>query len=239
MPFQSTVNVNSAFGVVGEILFDGPSRVESIILNSLGFASNVIGYAFTKNNQSNIANVGGVIGTGAASVTGSIAGTVLTVTAVSSGLITVGAVLSGSGVTAGTTVVGVLTGSGGVGTYQVSASQTVSSTTVTATGSGSVFAGILVNPKTYASSGTLAGGTLAPSLILPDNYQGELMTTGVICVNSTGAANIGDQVQFNCNTGALSCVAPGAAASANNILVPNASVFRYPTTAAGLVAIRV
>lgn len=49
-----------------------------------------------------------------------------------SGTLAVGSVISGTGVTAGTTITAILTGSGGVGTYTVSASQTVSSTTITA-----------------------------------------------------------------------------------------------------------
>lgn len=66
------------------------------------------------------------------SVTASISGTTMTVTAVISGAIVVGQVLSGTGVTAGTTVTAFGSGSGGAGTYTVSASQTVASTTITA-----------------------------------------------------------------------------------------------------------
>jgi hypothetical protein len=66
-----------------------------------------------------------------ASFTGSIAGTVLTVTAVASGTIAIGQTISGSGVTSGTTIEGVLTGTGGAGTYTVSASQAVASTSIT------------------------------------------------------------------------------------------------------------
>jgi hypothetical protein len=66
--------------------------------------------------------------------TGSVALTTMTVTSVTSGTIVVGTGISGTGITAGTTVTAFLTGSGGVGTYTLSASQTVSSTTITATG---------------------------------------------------------------------------------------------------------
>jgi hypothetical protein len=69
----------------------------------------------------------------AAVVTGSIAGTVMTVTAVTSGRLSVGQTISGSGVTAGTTITELGTGTSGVGTYTVSASQTAASTTITAT----------------------------------------------------------------------------------------------------------
>jgi microcystin-dependent protein len=67
-------------------------------------------------------------------VTGSIATTTLTVSAVSSGAIQIGDILSGSGVTANTKVLNQLTGTaGGIGTYTVDTSQTVASTTITAT----------------------------------------------------------------------------------------------------------
>lgn len=70
-------------------------------------------------------------------VVGGISGTTLTVASVTSGpALRVGSVLSGSGVTGGTTITALGTGTGGAGTYTVSASQTVSGgttiTTVTA-----------------------------------------------------------------------------------------------------------
>lgn len=71
-------------------------------------------------------------------VTGSIAGTTLTVTAVTSGKLAVGQTISGSGVTAGTTITALGTGIGGTGTYTVSASQTVASTAITATSASAV-----------------------------------------------------------------------------------------------------
>ncbi len=67
-----------------------------------------------------------------ASFTGSIATTTLTVSAVSAGTIYPSMQISGTGVTAGTRIVAQLTGTtGGAGTYTVSVSQTVSSTTMT------------------------------------------------------------------------------------------------------------
>lgn len=65
-------------------------------------------------------------------VTGSIALTTLTVSAVTSGTIYPSMQFTGTGVTAGTRIVAQLTGTpGGVGTYTVSISQTVASTTLT------------------------------------------------------------------------------------------------------------
>lgn len=63
--------------------------------------------------------------------TGSIATTVLTITAVLQGdPISIGQWVNGTGVTAGTYITGYGTGNGGVGTYTVNVSQTASSTTL-------------------------------------------------------------------------------------------------------------
>ena len=67
----------------------------------------------------------------ASSTASSISGTTLTVGGTVTGTFAVGMVLSGTGVTAGTTITALGTGTGGAGTYTVSASQTVSSTTIT------------------------------------------------------------------------------------------------------------
>jgi hypothetical protein len=61
----------------------------------------------------------------------SISGTTLTVGGTVTGTFAVGMVLSGTGVTAGTTITALGTGTGGAGTYTVSASQTVSATSIT------------------------------------------------------------------------------------------------------------
>lgn len=165
MTFQSTVNIQLGFGVVGEILLAGPKRAEKLTMNSSG-TPNVIGYAFTKSNTTNVATVGGAI-----------------------------------------------------------------------TNGSTVFAGILANPKEYATSGG-STGTLSPTLTLPDNTDGDFVTMGEMVVTLTTAANIGDVVIYATATGALAAVAPGAAAGSGNVIVPNCTVVRYPTSAAGLVAIR-
>ncbi len=67
-----------------------------------------------------------------ASFTGSISGTTLTVSAVASGTIVIGESISGAGVAVNTFVTALGTGTGGVGTYTVSTSQTVASEAMTA-----------------------------------------------------------------------------------------------------------
>ncbi len=85
-------------------------------------------FTLTNNVYQYTIGQGGTIG---GTFTGSIAGTTLTVSAISAGNIALGQYLSGSGVTAGTKVIKFLTGAGQTGTYQVSASQTATSTTIT------------------------------------------------------------------------------------------------------------
>lgn len=68
----------------------------------------------------------------AATVTASVAGNTMTVTAVSSGTLAVGQFLSGPNIIAGTQITALGTGTGGTGTYTVNNSQTSNSNTVVA-----------------------------------------------------------------------------------------------------------
>ena len=94
--------------------------------------------------------------TSSVSFTGSISGTTLTVSAVASGTLAIGQLIVGAGVSASppgsnaTYITALGTGSGGVGTYTVGVSQTVSSTAMTAysgTGWGSPAAGLTSGQK--------------------------------------------------------------------------------------------
>lgn len=67
-------------------------------------------------------------------VTGSITGTTLTVTAVTSGTLRVGQTLSGTGINEGTYISALGTGIGGTGNYTVVGDTSATSTTITATG---------------------------------------------------------------------------------------------------------
>lgn len=61
MPFQSSVNIQYGFGVVGERIVDGPERVESLQLDTNG---GTIGRFFTKANGTGVATQGGTITNG-------------------------------------------------------------------------------------------------------------------------------------------------------------------------------
>jgi Protein of unknown function (DUF3383) len=99
------------------------------------------------------------------SVTASIAGNVMTVTSVTSGVIVNGAAISGTGVTASTVVSNQLSGTaGGIGTYAVSISQTVASTTVSGTYGTLTVGGTLTG--SFAVGQTITGGTVTAGTII-------------------------------------------------------------------------
>ena len=78
---------------------------------------------------------------------------------------------------------------------------------------GPVFFGILGHPKHYALSGTAAGGPLAPTIDLPNGFEGEFfdMVTGMVVelFNETTAAK-------NIAYGDSLCYVPNNVSGANN-----------------------
>lgn len=93
--------------------------------------------------------------------TGSIAATTLTVTAMTSGTIAVGDkvyAVAGNGVAVKTVINAFGTGTGGVGTYTVSVSQTVASTAMAAAWISRLY--VYVQPNTAVYSATISGTTM-------------------------------------------------------------------------------
>lgn len=118
---NGTITANQALFGVGV--------TQETVITALGTGTGGVG-TYTINlsqtvssEQMNSATVGAV-------VTGSISGTTLTVSAVTSGTLYVGQTIQGSGVTVQTIITALGTGTGGAGTYTVNYSQTVSSTTL-------------------------------------------------------------------------------------------------------------
>lgn len=103
-------------------------------------------------------------------------------------------------------------------------------------GGGLGFAGILANPKVYALNGT-SGNALAPTLTLPNQAQGELVTTGTMWITLPNTAAIGDYVIYNNTTGALSSIAPGSVPVGSTFA--NAVVSYFTVTAAGIACITI
>jgi hypothetical protein len=107
---------------------------------------------------------GNVIASATAVFTGSISGTTLTVTAVSSGTIAVGMCLmhaSGNTISVGTTITALGTGTGGTGTYTVSVSQTRASASIWGSQPGSsggeTWFGINSGSKLISATGGTGG----------------------------------------------------------------------------------
>lgn len=166
MTFQSTVRRFLGYGVVGEFVFDGPRKVQTLPLGSTNPLNNVFGRAFRN-----------------------------------------------------------LAVSGGPASADIVAA-------------GSVWAGVLVNPKEHALQGQVAG-TLAPSLVLPNGDIAGFASMGFVLLQcdalQAAAPQIGDILQYQITTGIIVTVAPGTAPAAGYANVPGGTVYHLPqaTNAAG------
>ena len=164
-----------------------------------------------------------VITTTATSFTAAITGTTMTVAAVASGTIQVGQQITGTGVTAGTIITALGTGTGGIGTYIVSTSQTVASTTIGVVGacflnipswakritimvnevSGSGTAGFSarIGSGSFVSSGLVGFGVFAPaSGAVPVGFVSSTTLFDVAGVN-TSAMTVSAYIVLNNVTG--------------------------------------
>lgn len=113
---------------VGQAIF-GQGVAQNTVITALGTGTGGVG-TYTVSDSQTVASTAINSVASPAIVTASISGTTLTVSAVTSGTLKIGQTIEGSGVTDGTIITAFGTGSGGAGTYTVSASQTVSSTTI-------------------------------------------------------------------------------------------------------------
>ena len=138
----STVAASAGFQC--EVATITTGAVGAVTLTSDGF-----GYAVNDTLSASIEDIGGISGiinsisiapgsyytnSTTASVTGSISGTVLDVTAVASGALVVGQTIFGANIATDTVIESLGTGTGGIGTYNVNNSQTVASSSITAIG---------------------------------------------------------------------------------------------------------
>jgi hypothetical protein len=109
----------------------------------------------------------------AALFTGSISGTTLTVTAVTSGTIGINQALFGLGVTNATVITALGTGTGGAGTYTINQSQTVASTLMNSAAVASVL--------TASMSGTTMTVTVSSGTLYPgQTIQGSTVSANTI-----------------------------------------------------------
>jgi len=181
----------------------GGTGTGSIGATGTGFIGAVVTGAVGSTNTASIGFV----------CTADIATTTMTVSAVTSGVLSVGDIISGTGVTLGTTITALGTGTGGVGTYTVSASQTVSSTTitgdsnklnVTAVAGGTLYVGDTVLGTGVAEGteivafGTGTGSTGLYTLNFYQQITSSTLTTESNQLNvtavSVGKLNLGDVI---------------------------------------------
>jgi len=204
-PYVSYTGANatgSIDGLVGTGSIGG-TGTGSIGATGTGFIGAVVTGAAGSTNTASIGFV----------CTASISTTTMTVTAVTSGVLSVGDIISGTGVTSGTRITALGTGSGGTGTYTVSASQTVSSTTitgnsnqlnVTAVAGGTLYVGdIVLGTGVTAGTeitelGTGTGGTGKYTLNFYQQIASSTLTTESNQLNvtavSVGKLNLNDVI---------------------------------------------
>ena len=168
--------------------------------------------------------------------TGSISGTTLTVTAVSSGTIAINQSLSGIGVTSETIITALGSGTGGVGTYTVNLSQTVTSRSLNSSTVGAKFTAAIAGTTMTVSA--VASGTI----YLGQTIQGTGITAGtIVSAFGTGSGGTGTYTVSASQTiasetmyGLNFSVLPnndGAFTGANSVdIVDNYFVYNNPST---------
>jgi hypothetical protein len=139
----------------GQRLFGVGVATETVI-TALGTGTGGTG-TYTVNVSQTVASESLSSAAVGAVVTGAIAGTTLTVSAVTSGVLYLGQTIQGAGVTANTMITALGTGTGGAGTYTVSTSQTIASETLYA----------LNFTQIPSSDGAFSGGNTVDTV---DNY---------------------------------------------------------------------
>ena len=169
--------------------------------------------------------------------TGSISSTTLTVSSVSTGTIAVGQSVYGVGVTAETVITALGTGTGGVGTYTVDVSQTVSARNLNSTATGATFT------ATIAGTTMTVSAVASGSIYLGQTIQGAGVTAGtVVTALGSGTGGTGTYTVSVASTVAVGVtmyainfsVLPqtdGAFSGANTVdVMDNYIVYNNPTT---------
>ena len=139
--------------------------------------------------------------TAGATVTGSIAGTTLSVTGITGGRLAVGQVITGGTISANTTITSTGTAGGGIGAYTVNNSQTVTSTTITAVATPAIFTVISApsngDQVVLSTTGTLPTGFTAGTTYFVVGRTSTTFnlaaTSGGTGINASGFTQTGTQ----------------------------------------------
>lgn len=148
---------------------------------------------------------------GAFNGNGSISGTTLSISSVSTGSLYVGATISGSGVTAGTRVTAFLAGTGGAGTYTVTPSQNVSSTVIVDQPvTGMIrFNSTLTTFEGYNGSlwGSIGGGATGGGSDAVFNLNDKVVTASYTIPSTKNASSVGP---LTINAGVVITISSGS-----------------------------
>lgn len=228
--FQSAVNVKLGFGVIGELIVDGPQRAEPLILDSTG---GTIGNFFTKDNSTGVATQGGTIG-GAVVAAGflvnpkefaSFGGA-----SPLSPTLTLAGNKQGVFLTMGTIVVSV-TGAANIGDLVQYSTTTGALSAVAPVASFTASQSTTVLTVSAITAGVIGVGTVVTSAGV---------VIGTVISRGTGTGGTGT---YNLNTSATvnsaAMTAPTVTGATGSALVPNCVIYRYPTSATGLIAVRI
>jgi hypothetical protein len=151
--------------------------------------------------------------TAGAVVVGNISGTVLTVTAVTSGTLAVGQFLSGfdslSGITVGTSISSFVSGSGGTGTYNINNSLTLAGATFTGTR----------NTLDQITASSVTGSIGIGDVIAGTGIPTGTTITGQVSGTPNGAGIYSTSVDTTASAAAVTCGVSVTAAAANQNLV--------------------
>ena len=166
--FGSIVSGKTYMYDTGDTTFLGTATLKSTPVS--GYCS---GFTFTVTN------------TYPASISGTISGNILRVTAISSGQIVIGQLFTGTGVTANSIVTAFGTGTGGLGTYYLSQSSTVTTTTSMAADAtlilGQELSGVGIPDGVFITAmSTGTSGGIGTYTISPSNYSGYCAFTATI-----------------------------------------------------------
>lgn len=148
---------------------------------------------------------------GAFNGNGSITGTTLSISTVSTGSLYVGATITGTGVTAGTRITAFVTGTGGAGTYTVTPSQTVASTVILdAPATGMIrFNSTLATFEGYSGTswGSIGGGATGGGSDAVFNLNDKVVTTSYTIASTKNANSVGP---LTINSGVVITISSGS-----------------------------
>jgi len=167
-------------------LGDGNASTDNILTSSDGNTLyNRVG-STTIPTVNSYFNISGVTNTDTATVTADITGTTMTVSAVTSGTLSVGQQVYGTGVSALTRITALGTGTGSTGTYTVTPSQTVASTTMV---TGPDNYSLLATNSFNVIGGRQSGLPGRRQPLKTDDVIGQMAFRGVNTANATGFQN--------------------------------------------------